>query len=58
MNGWDLVILVGIAIVVILALHGVWKKRGTGCDGNCTGCAGCVVGSCVRPEHPEKSENK
>ncbi len=41
MNWLDVLILVLVLIPAALAVRHLWKRRGSGCCGNCACCPGC-----------------
>lgn len=48
MGLFDWIVLGLIAVLVVLAVIFMWKRRGQGCSGNCGACGSCAM--CHRPE--------
>ena len=52
MNIWDIVIIAGIVLLILLAIWLIRRKKGTGCSCGCDGCST----PCNKRRESEKTE--
>ncbi len=53
MNIWDIVIIAGIVLLILLAVWLIRRKKGTGCSCGCDGCST----PCKQRRESERSED-